>query len=429
MPPTNPTAGPGTTSHDVVLTTRGRPFRLLWLAQTTGQFGSQVTIIALPLVAILALEAPDFWVAALSAAAFLPYLLVGLHAGVYVDRWNRKRVMVVCDLGRAVLLAAIPVLGAVSLLSIWTLVVIAVLLGSFNVFFEIAYQAYLPQVVDRAWLPDGNSKLEMSNSAARVIGPGAGGTLVQVMGPVVAMLSGCFTYVISAISLVASRAAPDPGTPGKERASVRKEIMEGLEFVWRSTVLRSLMSSYTINVLFIGAYQAVVILFMARHLQLSAAAIGLVYAIGNTGFLVGAVASRWLSRRAGLGPSTVLGLGLVASGFLVTAAAPPAAAIPVLASGQFISSLGLPIYNVNFVTLRQAMTPNPLLGRVSSVSRVLGRGIVPAGAIIGGALTVVAGPRITVAVAGVGGLIALLPALRGAIVAVRTVDDLERTPS
>jgi predicted MFS family arabinose efflux permease len=223
---------------------------------------------------------------------------------------------------------------------------------------------------------------------------------------------------------MATRAVPGPVLPGRGGASIRTQIKEGVTFVWRESVLRSLMSSYTVNVVFIGAFQAVVILFMARTLGLSGSAIGIAYAIGNMGFVVGALVSRRLARATGLGYSVISGLGLVAAGFLVTAAASASMAVPVLAAGQFISSFGLPIYNVNFVTLRQAMTPNDLMGRVSSVSRVLGRGMAPLGALLGAGLVTAVGPRTTLAVAGLGGLLALVPAIRGSIAKVRSVSDL-----
>ncbi|MEW9528670.1 MFS transporter [Microbispora sp. NPDC049125] len=395
--------------------TLGPAFTRLWLASGVSQFGTQVTVLALPLIALGRLGAGSVGVGALFAASFLPYVVVGLPAGALVDRWDRRRVLLACDAARAALLLAVPVAMVLGLLTLWLLIAVAALVGTATVFSEVAASAVLPSLVPAEHLTTANARLETTRAAALVAGPGLGGVLIRLAGAAPALVADVASYVVSfAVLLGTPRTVP--GTSDAEpvpgaRPSLRGEIAEGLRFVAGHAILRVIVASYSLSVLFIGMYQAMSILYMTSVVHLGSAEIGLVMGLGNLGFVLGALLSRRVAGWIGTGGAIVAALGLLAAGFLVSATAGGWWALPCLVLGQLVSSLGTPIYNVNLITLRQTITPSGLIGRVTAASRTLGRGLVPVGAMAGAGIATAAGPRASVIAAGVGGLLALLPML------------------
>ena len=416
---------PSSSNHATPRTKKGLglSFNLLWGGQTISAFGSQVTILALPLLAIYQLHASDFAVGVLSALSFLPYLLLGLQAGVYVDRLSKRVVMLVCDILRAIFLIMLPVSALLGHLTLWLLFLVAFVNGCCTVFFEVAYVSYLPEIVTSEQLPEGNAKLEFSRGASQVGGPSLGGSLVQIFGASTAVIIDSTSYIASFLSLILL--PKDNRQPEKKvKKSFWDDIVEGFVFISHHQLLRSIILSYSLNAFFIGLYQAVSIVYMTRTLHIGAATIGLIATLGNCGFLLGAAASRYLARKIGIGRVIVGALGVIAVGFLITGLALTTFAIPWLVSGQLITSFGVPLYNINMVSLRQGITPQPLLGRVSSVSRVVGRGIVPVGALLGASIATFSNPRTAVIVAGIGGILAILPAILSKTIKVKSLQDV-----
>lgn len=414
----------------------GRAFTALWFGEGVSLLGSQVTVLALPLIAITSLGAGTIAVGALYACSFLPYLLVGLQAGALVDRLDRRSVMIVCDVVGAAALLSVPLLWWAGVRSVGPLVAVAFLTGCCGIFFEVANTARLPSLVRPDRLMVANARMETTRATALVVGPGLGGLLVRALGAPAAVTVDAVTFLVSGAALLAvpaalprARSAPDgPAPPGRapapSRPPLRRDIAEGLRFVRRHELLRPTVASYAASVLFIGMYQAMVILFMVRSAGLRGAAIGLVLGLGNLGFVAGATLARRLGARIGVGWAIVASLGLIAAGFLVSSAATSWWAVPCLVAGQFVSSLGTPVYNVTFISLRQTVTPPELLGRVTAVCRTLGRGLVPLGALAGAWIAAAAGSRTVLVVAGLGGLAALAPVVFSAVPGVRTLDQV-----
>lgn len=402
--------------------TLGPAFTRLWLAGGVSQFGTQVTILALPLVALQDLGAGGVEVGALFAASFLPYVLVGLPAGALVDRWDRRRVLLTCDAARAVLLVSVPVAMAAGLLTLWLLIAVAALVGTATVFSEVAGSSVLPSMVEARDLTRANARIETTRATALVLGPGLGGVLIRILGAAPAIVADVASYAVS-YGLLLGTPREGPRTAAGDRPALRTEIAEGLRFVARHRILRPVLAGYSASVFFIGMYQAMSILYMTSVIHLGSAQIGLVMGLGNLGFVGGALLSRRIAGWMGTGGAIVASLGLLATGFLISAAAGGWWAMPCLVLGQLVSSLGTPIYNVNLITLRQTITPAGLIGRVTAASRTLGRGLVPVGAMAGAGIAAVAGPRASVVAAGVGGLLALLPVLASPVPAMRSLDQ------
>lgn len=385
-------------------------FLKFWGGQTVSQFGTQVTYLALPLVAVLSQHAGPAEMGLLTALDFAPFLLFGLFAGAWVDRWSRRRVLIVADGGRALLLAVIPAAALLGRLSMGLLYAVAFLTGALAVFFEVAYQAYLPSLVGRGQLVEGNSKLEVSRSAATTFGPGLAGWLVQLCSAPLAISLDALSFVVSAVTLAWVRTAEPAAAAGGERHSLRAEIGEGLKLVLGNPVLRALaFASATFN-LCLDIAGAVWILYAVHGLGFSPGTLGLVTALGNVGFLAGAFLVTRAARRLGVGRAAALALLLGAAGYCLIALAGSsrwgAAALVVLGLGLF--GAALPVYNVNQVSLRQAMTPPHLLGRVGATMRFLVYGAIPVGALLGGALGNLVGLRPTLVVGALGMLTACL---------------------
>jgi MFS family permease len=390
---------------------RHADFLKLWSAETISQLGSQVSAIALPFVAIVTLDVTPFEVALLGVVEFAPFILISLPAGVWVDRMQRRRILVVADLGRAILLASIPIAYALDALTIWQLYVVGFGVGVLTVFFDVAYQAYLPSLVNREQLVDGNAKLEISRSGAQIAGPTIAGPLVQFLTAPVAVLVDAVSFFGSALFLFGIRKQEQvPERKAQEKPKMRAELSEGLRYVLGHRYLRWIAAStatfnFCSNVVF-----AIYLVYAVRELHLSATAIGFIFAVGSGGYLVGALVTRPISARIGVGPTIVLGGAMGASTLLIPLA-PESSPIPFLIAAQAITSLGLPIYNVTQVSFRQAITPERLQGRMNSVMRFVVWGVIPLGSLAGGALATAIDLRAALWAGAVGMSLAFLPVL------------------
>ena len=396
-------------------------FLRLWAAHSVSQIGTSITALALPLIAALTLGATPFQVGLLAAAETAPLLLVGLLAGVWVDRRPRRPVMVAADLGRAGLLLLIPLAAWLDLLRIELLYAIALLVGTLTVFFDVAAQSFAATVLDRSQLVEGTSKLHTSYAVAEIAGPGLAGGLVQAVGAPAAVLADAASFVASARLLGRIDAPEARPEPVAHRGSVWREMGEGVRAVAVVPILRTLAASTGIWNLFDNARRAMLVLFMARELGLRLGTIGVVFAIGSVGFLLGTLLPAPAARRFGVGRAIAAGIVGAAPGGLLVAVAggPPIVAGALVAVGIFVEGVAAPVYDVNQFSLRQAVTPDRLRGRVNAGLRVLIRGTVPLGALLGGALAELAGLRAAVLIGALGPVAALALVWRSPVRALR----------
>lgn len=404
---------------------RHRDFLKLWIGQTISVFGSQFTGLALPLIAALTLNASPAEMGILLAADTAPFLLVGLFAGVWVDRLRRRPILIVGDVGRALLLLTIPLTAFAGRLSMPQLYVVGFLYGVLTVFFDVAYQAYLPALVERGHLVEGNSKLEASRSTAQVAGPGVAGLLIQALSAPFAIVLDALSFFISALFLGMIRRSE--GEPVVTRAPMLAEVREGLKSVFDNRLLRAIAGTTATSNFFGSAIGALYILFATQELGLAPAAIGLVFSVGNIGALAGGVLAGTLARRLGLGRVIVGAAFLGALGNVPVVFATRDLALPVLAVGWVLVAMASPIYNINQVSLRQAITPLSLQGRMNATMRFVVWGTLPLGGLVGGFIGGAIGLRSAIALAAAGGLTAFLWVLRSPVRTLTRIPDSATT--
>jgi MFS family permease len=403
---------------------RHADFLRLWSAETISQLGTQVSLLALPLVAVITLDVSAFQVALLSVIEFAPFILVSLPAGVWVDRLRRQPILVAGDVGRAVLLATIPLAWALDVLTIWQLYAVGFGVGICTVFFDVAYQSYLPSLVDRERLVEGNAKLEVSRSGAQIAGPAMAGPLVQLLTAPVAVLVDAVSFAASALFLFRIRTRESaPERPAKgDRTPMRHELAEGLRYVLGHRYLRWIAATTATFNFWGNVMWAVLLVYAVRELDLSPSEIGLVFAIGNFGYLAGAVTTSRISAALGIGPAIVLGAATGTAELLVPLA-PKSEPLPFLIASQVIVGFGLPLYNVTQVSLRQAITPERLQGRMNSVMRFIVWGVIPLGGLVGGATASGVGLRAAIWVGAIGVSLAFLPVLLSPVRSLRQVPE------
>jgi MFS family permease len=380
---------------------RHRDFRHLWAAETVSQVGTQVTLLALPVVAVTVLAATPLQMGILTALETAAFLLIGLPAGAWVDRWRRKRVLVTADLVRAVVLATLPVAYLLDVLSLGQLFVVAAVTGTATVFFDVAYQSYLPTLVAREQLVDGNGKLEASRAVAQVAGPGATGVLLRVLGAPLLIVVDAVSFLLSALFL-GSIGHPDTVPDRAARRPLRAEIAEGLGFVVRHPLLRRIVACTGTGNLFGTVTSTLLVLFALRELDLSESTLGLVLSAGAVGGLVGAATAARFARWVGEGRSIPLAALVLVPFVALTPLAVLGAPVELLVIGQFGFSWAVVVYNITQVSFRQRLCPPALLGRMNASVRVLVFGTMPLGALLGGVLATWLGivPALWVSVAG-----------------------------
>ena len=411
---------------------RDADFLKLWSAQTISQLGSQVTMLALPLIAIVLLDASAFQVAVLPFLSAVPFLVLSLPVGVWIDRLRRRPLMILADTARTAMLLAIPAAHVADMLTLELLYAAALLNGAMAVFFDLAYLSYVPTLVERARLPNANAKLEGSRSAAQVAGPGVAGGLIALVGAPLAIVVDALSFGVAA-ALVSRIRRPEPEPePKEERARMRTQLREGIAYVLRQRYLRILILSTAFWNLFVAMVMGIYLLYVVRELGVSAGVVGVMFMVGNLGTLVGAVLSARIARRVGIGRVLPGGAILASVGLLVVPLAPAAAPVPVLVVGLLLFSFGAIVFNVNQLTLRQTITPQRLLGRMNSVVRFMYWSTSPVGFLLGGAIGSAYGLRTAIWIGVAGALVAWLPSLFSPIVRLRSLpdgpDDVEEAP-
>lgn len=399
-------------------------FMRLWLAQTISVFGSGFTQLALPLIAATTLGATPAQMGSLNAVQFAPFLLLGLFVGVWVDRLPRRSVLIASDAGRAVLVAMIPLAAFGGILAMPHLYVIGFLVGVLTVFFEIAYQAYLPTLVTRTQLVEGNSKLEGTRSLAQVASPGVAGVIIEMVSASAAIALNALSFLVSALFIGAIRRR-EPALEHAARRPMWAEIREGLGVVFGHRVLRSIAGCGATSNFFFSAVGALFILFVTRTLGLSAGAIGLVLALGNLGSVAGAILAAPVARRIGTGPAIVAGSLLAGFAVAPIVLATPGSALPILIAMQAVVSLANVVYNVNQVSLRQTITPLRLQGRVNATMRFVVWGTMPLGSLAGGLAGELLGLRGGIAVGAAGASLAFLWVLLSPVRSLRVPPESE----
>ncbi|MCY3707609.1 MAG: MFS transporter [Caldilineaceae bacterium] len=392
---------------------RNRAFTRLWVAHITSGAGTAITNVALPLAAVLVLGATPSEMGLLAAAASLPNLLFGLIAGVWVDRVRRKPILVWADIGRALLLLSIPAaafLGQLSFLHLWT---VAFAVGTFTVFFQIGAISVLPALVEKRDLVEANSKLSTSDAVISIVGPAAGGGLVQLFSAPKAILIDAVSYLLSALALsgVAEEgpqqaAQPDSESPDGPASGFRlaaisfgREVGEGVYELLRTPLLRALTITSSLGMLAGSLAGAVQMLFLVDQLSFTPSVIGIVAACSGAGSLLGAMLAGRAARILQAGKTLVVGKLLWIAGALLLASA-DLIGYELVAAGvsQALVGLGSTLYFVNQISLRQAITSVRLLGRVTAARRFVLFGVATGGALIGGALGEAIGLRATLLV-------------------------------
>jgi predicted MFS family arabinose efflux permease len=403
---------------------RDPDFARFWAAESISAVGSQFTAVALPLLAVLTLGASPMAVGFLTAAAGLPHLIFGLFAGAWVDRLRRRPIMIASNLGRAAFLVIVPVAAWFGALRMELLIAVAFLAESLTVFFDIAYLAFVPTLVSRAQLVEANSKLQASASGAQVIGPALSGTLVRVLGAPFAILVDAASLLVSALFLLRIRTL-EPAPEPSQGLSVFQEVTHGLGVLWSDRRLRALaLASGVMNLggfLFLSVY----VLYLTRTLGLGPGAVGFVFALGGVGALVGSVAAGPLRARWGIGATLMASLVLfgVFGLTIPLAAVFPRFALPLILASEFLQWVMVLVFSINSVSLRQAITPDRLLGRVNGTMRFVVWGMRPVGSLLGGYLGGLIGLPATLAVGALGMLVAFVPLLGSPISRMRGLEN------
>jgi MFS family permease len=373
--------------------------------------GTAVTELALPLTAVLVLSAGPAEMGLLVAAQTIPPLLFGLIIGAWIDRVSRRNVMIAADIGRLVLLIGIPIAAYLGALRMPQLYVTAFGLGTFSVFGGLASVAFLPALAGRDYLIGANSRLATSDALAKIAGPSLGGVLVQMFSAPLALLADALSYLVSAMCLALLGGFERPAEAKPEvSASLVGQIRHGLAFVFGQPILRTLAATAGTANFFASLALAVYVLFATQILGFGAAQLGLIYGFGSLGGLVGAGCAGPVSRRLGIGPTMLLATVFFALGMLLVPFAMGPSLIPlaVLAGSRFLTGLQAPMFNVTLVSLRQALTPDHLQGRVNATARVIAVGASPLGAALGGFAGGLFGVRATLLIAGAGAVLAVL---------------------
>ncbi|HEX6539581.1 MAG TPA: MFS transporter [Candidatus Dormibacteraeota bacterium] len=379
-------------------------FMRLWGGESISMIGSQITLLALPLTAVLVLHATPGEMGGLAALEYAPFLLFGLVAGAWVDRLQPRRVMIVADVARCIVLVLIPVFAAVHALWIGELYIVAFAAGVGTAFFDVAYLAFVPVVVGREQLLDANAKFEGSRAFAGIVGPGAAGPLVQLLTAPVVLLVDAASFLASAFFLVLVRRHRDDRSRNAQQTSILREVVSTLGTVARHPVLRALGGCVGTFNLFSSMAVAIYVLYVTTVLGVTPALLGLITAVGGIGALAGTTFVVYAGRRASSGRVITGAILLSALGTATIAAARGTSVLVtvVLTVAQAVVELGVTATVVKVVSLRQAMTPIGEEGRISATMRFLIYGTVPLGALLGGFLGQALGLRTTVLVAAVG---------------------------
>jgi MFS family permease len=379
-----------------------RDFIKLWSAQTISVFGTHTASLAYPLTAILVLNATSFEMGVLRAVGSASAVLVGFFAGVAVDRFRRKPLLISTDLGRALLCALIPLLAFLGVLRIEYLYVISFFAGALNITSEVAAMSFLPSVVEKENLVEGNSKFAATDSVAAIAGPSLSGFLIQILTAPLTILIDSVSFFLSAFVVWTIRAPEEKLSPKEERQSVWTEIVEGFRFVYKNEILRPLAEAIALHFLFMLVISTIFTLYAIRELNLNPLLLGIIFSAFGFGFLAAALAVKRVTARFGKGKTLVFATLLNAFAALLIPMASGSAEIYILFAAHFLLAFGIQIHGINLVSLRQSITPNHLQGRMNGSFRFVNVGMMMLGALVAGFLGETIGLRNTILVGAVG---------------------------
>ncbi len=388
MPPASSSAASDSSQPAPSGLWRDADFRRLWLGQTASQLGEHTSLVVLPLLAVLTLDATAGQLGVLRAVGQAPILLLALLVGAWVDRWRTRTTMVLTDAGRALALGAVALACLSGRLGMPGLLVLAFAVGALSVFFDVAYQASLVRLVERDQLLRGNSALEGSRSTAQIGGPALGGALVSLLSAPIAVASGALFFALSFLSIRRIRRAEAVPRRPEHPPRVRHRIHEGLRFVVRDPVLRAVCLASAAFQFFFAAVMTAYLLFLPRELHLSGTVVGLALAAAGPGALLGSVLAARLPGRFGHGPVLVCAAALGDGVFLWVPAlhGSSAVAVPALLVAGFVFGFGGQLVNVTIMAVRQAVTPAGMQGRAAATITFAGMGLTPLGSLFGGFL-------------------------------------------
>ena len=408
-------------------------FLKLWTGQSISELGSQVSQLAIPWLAAVGLHASPIEFSLLGVLGFLPFILFALPAGVWVDRLRRRQILIVGDSARAALLALVPILWAAGVLRIWHLLVLQFVIGIFTVFFDVAYQSYLPALVDREHLVDGNSKLQLTVSVAQVAGPSMSGGLIAAVTAPYAIVGDALSFVVSTVFMLRMRhreVLPEREA-GVPHPKMWPQVKEGLHWVLGNRHLRPIAGCTGTSNFFNSMLFSIFVLYAVRVLHLSSVEVGAVFAVGSFGSITGALAANRLQQKIGVGPAIVLCAILFSVGGLAFPLAPRAFPLPVLMGGLLVTGFASVAYNITQVSLRQAITPERLQGRMNAAMRWVIWGTIPLGSLVGGAIGQTVGLHAALWVGAIGGVPVFLWVLFSPVRSIREMPSpvLEPTPA
>ncbi|KMS76211.1 MFS transporter [Streptomyces viridochromogenes] len=381
---------------------RQRDFLLLWSGQTVSEIGSAVTRVALPLVAVVALQASTFQVGLLTAATTLAFAVIALPAGAIVDRRPKRSIMIVCDLLRLLILGSIPVAGAFDVLTMTQLYLVAIAAGVCTVFFDVAYQSYLPSLVRTEDLMAANGKLGTTQAFAQLGGPSLGGGLVGLVGAAGAVVADALSYAVSMLAILGIRRREEPPPPPPADEPLRRRITEGLRFVFGHPILRRVVICTGAGNLFSGMTSALAMVFLIRVLHVSPALTGLIMAGSAIGAIAGGLFAGQLAKKVGSARIIWMSMLVFSAPQVIAAAAWQGWGVLLFPLGWGVTGFAFMVYNVAQVSYRQSVTPPELMGRMNAAVRWVVWGTLPLGSILGGALGTLIGVRPALMVAFIG---------------------------
>lgn len=398
-------------------------FRQLFLGDTISQFGTQLTVLALPVLAVRQLGADELQMGLLGFCEFLAFLVIGLPAGAWVDRWRKQRVLVAGDLVRALALGSLPLAWGLDVLTFSQLLVVALVVGCCTVFFDVAYQSYLPEIVEPEHISEGNAKLQASQSVAMIGGPAIAGGLIKLVGAPLTVAGDALSFVWSAFWIRRIQHVETP-PPREDRRPMHLEVREGLAFVLRHPLLWRITATTSIANFFSSMTGALLVLYALRTLDLDAGHLGIAFGLGAAGGLVGALVAPRVTRWVGEGRVIPLSALLMwPADLLLPLAGIVIAPMVALIGYMLLQSFSVVLYNVTQVSFRQRLCPRPLLGRMNASIRFLVWGVMPIGSLVGGVLGQTLGVRAVLWIGVGGAILAVLPVVVSPLLGMR---DLPR---
>ncbi|WP_271782638.1 MFS transporter [Aquimarina algiphila] len=388
-------------------------FKKLWVAQILSLVGTQVTVVALPIIAIKLLNASTLQVGLLTAMSYLPFLLFGLPAGAWVDRLSIKRLMIVCDMCRGAILILVPILYSMDFLTIPLLFIIAFCNGIFTVFFDISNQSFLPEILPKEQLTEGNSKLGTSYTTSQMVGPTIAGFMIKIFSAPIAILIDSISYFLSGIFIYNIKIPKQKTVLNKKKPGIFSEIREGLRFVVKNKYLKPIAISMSIANMFdlFGMIQAILPIYILSTLKLSPFEYGIILSMGNIGAILGTFINKIIVNKFYLGKVLAISSILPGISLLILPFVQGEYAMYIIGLSLSLAGLNIAVFNINQISLRQAITPLNLMGRMNATIRFIIWGTVPLGAFLGGLLGEQIGVRNTLLVAAIGSVLSSIPIL------------------